>query len=419
MAIDLSFFEFVTDGDLLVLVCRMLDLRGRDTVRTTKVKGHADEGLVLDGHVRELDWLGNNAADEAADLSEEGRSLIFICSLLPFLGPLLIMMGMVGLLLILWFGLLVLCQRGDGGFMQSVTWPCCLGHVLFGLVIGLLVLLLILVLALHSWSSGQMGCLSRFLALARRRCGPWSDVELPTLYELWVGERLILDKAHPRYLRPGRPISVSAVPFGPGIDTWRSCRFIGAMMRSLCMLPGGLGRIVPCANHCRLRHVGWDRCSHGLISRPRESASGAFLDQLLLLFQYPPRSSRALLAGTIPLRYCSAKFARRVPFWTLPVLGHVAGLITADVQVAQVDEVEVGSREIHWVSGSGSARKRIRLNRKNKAHLVGLSMHADPRVWKRLHCSGYSGISGVDCKRRRFNQHDLEDSPAHPRTGVG
>ena len=45
----------------------MLDLRGRDTVRITKVKGHADEGLVLDGRVRELDRLGNSAADEAAD----------------------------------------------------------------------------------------------------------------------------------------------------------------------------------------------------------------------------------------------------------------------------------------------------------------------------------------------------------------
>ena len=41
-----------------------------------------------------------------------------------------------------------------------------------------------------------------------------------------AGERLSLEKAHPRYLRPGRPISVSAVPFGPGIDIWRSCRFI-------------------------------------------------------------------------------------------------------------------------------------------------------------------------------------------------
>ena len=106
--------------------------------------------------------------------------------------------------------------------------------------------------------------------------------------------------------------------FGPGIDIWRSCRFIGALMRSLCLLPGGLGRFVPCsvgANHCRLRHIGWDNCGHGLTSRPRESASGPFLDQHLQLFQYPPRSSGALLAGTLPHQYCSARFACRVLFW--------------------------------------------------------------------------------------------------------
>ena len=45
----------------------MLDLRGRDTVRVTKVKGHADEVMVFDGRVRELDRLGNNAADYEAD----------------------------------------------------------------------------------------------------------------------------------------------------------------------------------------------------------------------------------------------------------------------------------------------------------------------------------------------------------------
>ena len=117
--------------------------------------------------------------------------------------------------------------------------------------------------------------------------GGVSYVELRILSELWAGERFSLEQAHPRYLRPGRPISVSAVPFGPGIDIWRSCRFIGAIMRSLCLLPGGLGRFVPCsvgANHCRLRHIGWERCGHGLTSRPRESASEPFLDELLRPF---------------------------------------------------------------------------------------------------------------------------------------
>ena len=57
----------VTDGDLLLLTAKMLHLRGLDTVQITKVMGHADEEMVLEGRVRELDRLGNHAADEAAD----------------------------------------------------------------------------------------------------------------------------------------------------------------------------------------------------------------------------------------------------------------------------------------------------------------------------------------------------------------
>ena len=60
-------FELVNDGDLLLLIERILHLRGLDTVRISKVKGHADEGMVLAGRVHEVDRLGNDAADEAAD----------------------------------------------------------------------------------------------------------------------------------------------------------------------------------------------------------------------------------------------------------------------------------------------------------------------------------------------------------------
>ena len=140
-----------------------------------------------------------------------------------------------------------------------------------------------------------------------------------------------------------------------------------------------------------------------------------FLYQLLQLFQYPPRSSGALLAGTLPLRYCSTRFGSRIPFWALPVPGHVAGLVTAEVQAVQV----WAGRCVYFVGISGPGRNRIRLNRKTTAHPVGLFMHARPRVWKRLHCSWSTGVSSVDCKRRRCNQHDVDSSPVHPRTGVG
>ena len=59
--------ELVKDGDLILLIERMLYLRGLDTVRISKVKGHADEALVRAGCVRDLDRLGNIGAYEAAD----------------------------------------------------------------------------------------------------------------------------------------------------------------------------------------------------------------------------------------------------------------------------------------------------------------------------------------------------------------
>ena len=184
--------------------------------------------------------------------------------------------------------------------------------------------------------------------------GGVSNVELLILYEFW---------AHPRYLSPGRPISVSAVPFGPGIDIWRSCRFYWCSYAvSLLATWERLRRFVTCsigANHCRLRHIGWEKCGHGLTSRPRESASEPFLNELLVLFQYPPGSGRTLLAGTLPLWYCAARFACRTPTWRLPVSDHIPDLVTAVVGVAGEAVVDCAVHEVSGVRGSGQGRKRI------------------------------------------------------------
>ena len=160
--------------------------------------------------------------------------------------------------------------------------------------------------------------------------GGVSFVEMLILYELWAGERLCLESAIPWYRRVGRPISVLAVPFGPGIDIWRSCRFLGAIFRALCLLPGGLGRFLPGnigANHGRLRHIGWEKCCHGLTSRPRETSCVWFLDELLFLFGYPAASGADLLVGALPLRYYSETFARRIPTWRLPENGNVSSCL--------------------------------------------------------------------------------------------
>ena len=57
----------VKDGDLIALARYMIRTRGRETVRVTKVKGHAEDVDVQQGRVRLADQQGNSEADTAAD----------------------------------------------------------------------------------------------------------------------------------------------------------------------------------------------------------------------------------------------------------------------------------------------------------------------------------------------------------------
>ena len=121
----------------------------------------------------------------------------------------------------------------------------------------------------------------------------------------------------------------------------------------------GLRRFVPCfigANHCSLRHIGWEKSDHGLTSRPRESAPELFLNELLGLFRYPVGSGRALLAGTLPLRYCAARFACSVPTRRLPVSGHVACLVTAVADIEREAVADGAFQAVHWVSGTSAEK---------------------------------------------------------------
>ena len=415
-------FELVNDGDLLFLIDRMLRSRGLDTVCISKVKGHADDGMILHGQVRREDKLGNDAADEAADFGRRRVSLAVIDARRNLSGvcgrwyPILLDLHRFFIAIsravvnhddlggtaphpLVWSaGALRKKRRLVFAVRDRAFLPGPLG---FGILSGFRFQLLPSCaddIALWPYTPGLLVKWVSFLNSLRWPVGDldlgvggFSYVELLILYELWAGERLRLEKAHPRYLRPGRPISVSAVPFGPGIDIWRSCRFIGALMRSLCLLPGGLRRFVPCsigANHCRVRHIGWEKCGHGLTSRPRESASELFLNELLTLFRYPPKSGRALLNGTLPLRYCAARFAHSTPTWRLPVSGQVRGLLAAYPDHAGDLEGEVVHLGVFRGSRSGFCGKQFRLNRKTPAHLVKGMVQSRPRTWKRLHHVG-------------------------------
>ena len=247
IALLLLLLSFFTDGDLLIFFRRMLDLRGRNTVRVTKVRGHADEGIVFDGRVRELDRLGN-AADEAADFGrrrvgpaviDARRNLSGVCSrwypvvldlhrffiaisravvnhnrfggtapdpmvwsagsmpkrrrLVHAVRDLALLPGPPAI----WLGEWVASPSVTIGADDVAQWPY---------TPGLLVKWVSFLASLHWPASGSdLGV------------GSISYVELLIMYQLWAGERLVLEKAHPRYLQPGRPISVSAVPFGQAL----------------------------------------------------------------------------------------------------------------------------------------------------------------------------------------------------------
>ena len=60
-------FELTFDGDLLTIIERMIHLKGVQSTKVSKVKGHADDDMVAVGRVRVEDRIGNDLADRAAD----------------------------------------------------------------------------------------------------------------------------------------------------------------------------------------------------------------------------------------------------------------------------------------------------------------------------------------------------------------
>ena len=68
----------VKDGDLIALARYMIRTGDRETVRVTKVKGHAEDVDVQQGRVRLVDQQGNAEADAAADLGRRHQSEILI-----------------------------------------------------------------------------------------------------------------------------------------------------------------------------------------------------------------------------------------------------------------------------------------------------------------------------------------------------
>ena len=150
--------------------------------------------------------------------------------------------------------------------------------------------------------------------------------------------------------------------------------------RALAKLPGGLGRFMPCnlgSHLSRLRHVGWNQCSHGLDSRPLESCHHQCLKALCGVLGYPKGSALELLDGTLKLRHCTNLFTRRFPPWSLPRVGSGVGkrpFVTTS----------------HHPDDGSTVGKRVRLTKKTRPYAASYVNpdpdpgHSTPRRWKRL-----------------------------------
>ena len=68
----------VKDGDLVALAQYMIRTRGRETVRVTKVTGHATDADVAHCRVRIEDKLGSAEADTAADIGRRHQTELLI-----------------------------------------------------------------------------------------------------------------------------------------------------------------------------------------------------------------------------------------------------------------------------------------------------------------------------------------------------
>ena len=117
-----------------------------------------------------------------------------------------------------------------------------------------------------------------------------SFLEVFILLEIWMGHRLLPEKTVPARNRPGRCVNIDSPPVSEGVQIRVGCQFVGSMFRRLGRLPGGLGRFVPGSlgpHLCRLHHLAWLQCSHGLSCRPLESSLPGCLGPLLDLLGYP------------------------------------------------------------------------------------------------------------------------------------
>ena len=378
----------VKDGDLIALARSMIRTRGRDTVRVTKVKGHAEDVDVQQGRVRLLDQQGNAEADNAADLGRRHQSEVLIDArrrllgarslLYPIMTDLHRFMNAIARVSVnhdgkggtapdplVWdqgsrpkvrklairVNVDLASLPGPPGFL-NISWvQVDSGHITgvniaaWPYSVGILVRFTSFLRTLH-WPSGSAD-LGHFGV---------SFLELSILFEQWAGHRLLSEKVTRPHVRANRPILIPSVHVSEGIEIRHGCQFLNSLVRALVKLPGGLVRFLPCgpgSHVSRLRHLGWNQCAHGLSPGPLESCHHQCLKAVCAVLGYPKGSASELLDCTLKLRHCTTIFTTRFHHWSLPRVGNENGK-------------QLSIPPGHLLDAGGNLVTRVRLTRKTR-----------------------------------------------------
>ena len=235
----------VKDGALMAITRHMILAQGPDTVKVTKVKGHASEADVDQGRVRLEDRLGNIEADTAADLGSRHQSEEVMDVRLALLKaqengyPIMLQLHRF----MIAFSQVSVNHGGlAGSAADALVWDQAVVVSNASLILGLMLTLLCFPALLAFWMglgfrpSGadtaawpySVGLLCEFSAFLGSlhwppdtgnmgHCG--SYLEILILFEQWAGHGgLLSEKVTRPHVRAHRSISISSVPVSDGIE---------------------------------------------------------------------------------------------------------------------------------------------------------------------------------------------------------
>ena len=320
-------FELVDAGDLIILIRKLLSIRGEGTVCISKVKGHADESLVRSGQVRALDRYGNSRAYEAADfcrrwvwldIADARRNLSGVCRRWY---PVVLVLHRFFIAV---SRAVVNCDDSSGLAPHPLVWSAG-GLPKRRRIADIVRDVALLPRHLHLWDSGWVRVPPVAISAEDVCLWPYT-VDILIKFVLFIGPLLIMT-----WVLVVFPMLIFLFFMSFGLVR-------GFSLRRLFLVVGGLiaefqcrlfllvqalifGDLVSFLVQCCVRYVlclvalagfflvllvptivgygtlGGFKSGHGLTSRPRETSDIRFLDELLLLFGYPPRSGVPCCVG--------------------------------------------------------------------------------------------------------------------------